>query len=444
MSHTRIVSFFSAAVNYVAEHIRQYVHRPDADFTRNNKLPITKLLPFLVSQGSSSTRNELTEAYGFNADRPSASAFTQQRAKLKPEGVEVLFHHFTASLDKLHPPGNYRFLAADGSTLTFLSNDRLSPPEYYTTQGNSADGCHSAHVIAFYDLDTDIYTDCIIQPIRNKDEYGAFRDIVDRHPMPADGTPFVFLADRGFCSYNNMAHVIERGQFFLFRAKDVTSKGLLHHIDLPYSDSFDIQIKFIIVRRQSAKVQIPDDGYRRFVGEAQAFDYVDYGSSDYYELPVRVIRFELSPGNYESLVTNLSTQDFSLDALKALYYRRWGIETSFRSLKYTIGLTRFHASKADFVLQEIWARLTAYNFTEAITHCVVIEEKPKNKYGYKVNFSAAVHVCRQFLRSALARHPIDVISLLSRELIPIRDERSFPRLKTAHFRRPAYFLYRPS
>ena len=182
----------------------------------------------------------------------------------------------------------------------------------------------------------------------------------------------------------------------------------------------------------------------RFVGEAQAFDYVDYGSSDYYELPVRVIRFELSPGNYESLVTNLSTQDFSLDALKALYYRRWGIETSFRSLKYTIGLTRFHASKADFVLQEIWARLTAYNFTEAITHCVVIEEKPKNKYGYKVNFSAAVHVCRQFLRSALARHPIDVISLLSRELIPIRDERSFPRLKTAHFRRPAYFLYRPS
>ena len=444
MSHTRIVEFFSQAVNYVAENIAQYVHRPSADFTRNNKLPITKLLPFLVSQGSSSTRNELTEAYNFSADRPSASAFSQQRAKLKPEGLEALFHQFTTSLDTLHPAAKYRFLAADGSTLTFLSNDNLSPTEYYTTQGHSADGCHSAHVIAMYDLDTDIYTDCVIQPIRFKDEFGAFRDIVDRHPLPADGTPLVFLADRGFCSYNNMAHVIERGQFFLFRAKDVTSKGLLHHINLPDSDIFDIQIKYIILRRHSAKLQIPSDGYRRFVGKAQTFDYVEYGSSDYYELPVRVVRFELSPGNYESLVTNLSPDDFPADALKALYGRRWGIETSFRSLKYTIGLTKFHASKASFVLQEIWARLTAYNFTEAITHCVFIEKKPKNKHGYKVNFSAAVHVCRQFLRSALAQNPIDVILLLSRELIPIRDKRLFPRLKTAHFRRPAYFLYRPS
>ena len=99
MSHTRIVEFFSQAVNYVAENIAQYVHRPSADFTRNNKLPITKLLPFLVSQGSSSTRNELTEAYNFSADRPSASAFSQQRAKLKPEGLEALFHQFTTSLD---------------------------------------------------------------------------------------------------------------------------------------------------------------------------------------------------------------------------------------------------------------------------------------------------------------------------------------------------------
>ena len=444
MSHTHIIEFFSAAVNYVAEHIALYVHRPGVDFTRNNKLPITKLLPFLVSQGSSSTRNELTEAYNFSADRPSASAFTQQRAKLKPEGLETLFHQFTTSLNTLHPAGKYRFLAADGSTLTFLSNDHLSPPEYYTTQGNSADGCHSAHAVAMLDLDTDIYTDCIIQPIRYKDEYSAFRDIVDRHPLPPDGTPLVFLADRGFCSYNNMAHIIERGQFFLFRAKDVTSKGLLHHICLPDSETFDMTVKFIIVRRQSAKLQLPGDGYRRFVGEAQTFDYVEYGSSDYYELPVRVVRFELSPGNYESLVTNLSLDEFPVDALKALYHRRWGIETSFRSLKYSIGLTKFHASKAEFILQEIWARLTAYNFTEAITHCVAIENKPQNKHGYKVNFSSAVHVCRQFLRSALAGTPIDVISLLSRELIPIRDERSFPRLKSAHFRRPAYFLYRPS
>lgn len=443
MSHARIVDHFSNAVNYVAEHIKEFVHQPGSDFTRTKKLPITKILPFLVSQGSSSTKNELTEAYGFSADRPSLSAFIQQRAKLKPEAMETLFHRFSDSLDEFHPAGKYRYIAADGSTMTFLSNPDRASDEYHTNQGNAEKGCYCVHATALYDLDTDFYTDCVIQPIRKKDEFGAFSTIVDRHPLPADDASIVFLGDRGFCSYNTMAHVIDRGQYFLFRAKDVTSKGILHNIDLPDGDSFDIDVKFIIVRRQSAKLVVPE-GYRRFVGKEQTFDFVDYGSSEYYVLPVRAVRFELSPGNFESLVTNLPRDEFSVASLKNLYHRRWGIETSFRSLKYTVGLTKFHASKPEFVLQEIWARLIAYNFTEAVTLCVAVEEKPENKHGYKVNFSAAVHVCRQFLRSSLAGNPIDVLPLLARELIPIRDNRKYPRLQTAHFRRPAYFLYRPS
>lgn len=444
MSHARIVQYFSDAVNFVSENIRNYSRRPDVDFTRNKKLPVSKLLPFLVTEGSSSTRNELTEAYDFSEIRPSSQAFIQQRAKLKPEGVEAVFHKFNASLDELHPKGKYRFVAADGSTLTFLSRPKYSPAEYFTTQGNSSEGCYSVHVIATYDLDTDLYTDGVIQPIRHKDEYGAFRTIVDRHPLPEDGTPLVFLADRGFCSYNNMAHVIERGQFFLFRAKDIESKGLLHHLDLPDSDCFDIHVKLVLVRSNSKNLTLPE-GYRRFIGKNQTFDYIEYGSSDCYVLSFRAVRFQLSSGGYECLVTNLPKDEFPPETLKIQYHRRWNIENSFRGLKYTIGLTKFHASKADFILQEIWARLISYNFTEAVIRFAVVNQKKENKHFYKVNFSSAVFVCRKYLRFALSGHPFDLIALLLRELIPVRDEdRSFPRLQTAHFRRPAYFIYRPS
>lgn len=38
--------------------------------------------------------------------------------------------------------------------------------------------------------------------------------------------------------------------------------------------------------------------------------------------------------------------------------------------------------------------------------------------------------------------PIDVMALLSRELIPIRENRQYNRLQTAHFRKPRYFIYR--
>lgn len=50
-----------------------------------------------------------------------------------------------------------------------------------------------------------------------------------------------------------------------------------------------------------------------------------------------------------------------LAVLKALYARRWGIETSFRSLKYAVGLIHLHAKKPDLVLQEIFASFLIFN-----------------------------------------------------------------------------------
>ena len=444
MSHTRIVDFLSEAVNSISNNIGSYVFHPNSDFTRNKKLPADKLLQFLITEGSSSTRNELTEAFDYSPSRPSSQAFIQQRAKLKPEGIQAVFDRFNSSLDELHPKGKYRFLAVDGSTLSFQSDPRRSSNDYFNIQCNSADGCYSVHAVTSYDVDTDLYTDCVLQPIRKKDEFSAFRTIVDRHPLPGDGARLVFLADRGFCSYNDMAHVIERGQFFLFRAKDVDSKGLLHHFGFSESNSFDISVKLIIIRRNSKKMVLPE-GYRRFVTKDVSFDYVEYGSSDYYILPLRIIRFELSPDNYEALVTNLPANDFPQDSLKSLYHSRWKVETSYRYLKYTIGLTKFHSSKAVFIHQEIWARLIGYNFTQAVINCAAVEKKEENKYSYQINFSVAVRVCRKFFRSSLAGVPISVIPLLLRELVPVRNDRPpFPRLKTAHFRRPAFFAYRPS
>ena len=62
--------------------------------------------------------------------------------------------------------------------------------------------------------------------------------------------------------------------------------------------------------------------------------------------------------------------------------------------------------------------------------------------GYKVNFSVVAHICRVFLRLSTGKDPLDVMLLLQKELIPIRNKRQYPRLQTAHFRRPRYFIYR--
>jgi hypothetical protein len=288
-----ILAKLKDAIRSVSDNIQEYVTKPGSDFSQDGKLTPEKLIAFLIGQGSKSTRNELIEAFNANSDHPSASALVQKRAKLLSSALSEVFYRFNASLEVASTDCNYRFFAADGSTLTFLSDARFSPNEYFTTQGNSAKGCYSVHLTAFLDLDSNRYTDAVIQPITRKDEFGAFRTIVDRFPLSPDAHA-VFIADRGFCSYNNMAHVIQKGQFFLFRAKDIRSKGLLHHIDFPSDESFDTSIQLVIVRSQSKKRSLPD-GYVRFVGKDISFDFVDYGSDDYYILPLRVVRSNSSP-----------------------------------------------------------------------------------------------------------------------------------------------------
>ena len=76
-----------------------------------------------------------------------------------------------------------------------------------------------------------------------------------------------------------------------------------------------------------------------------------------------------------------------------------------------------------------------------MVNCTVLETH-NTKHAYKVNFTIAAHICRVFLRLTTEKDKYDVMSLLQRELIPIRNDRQYPRLQTAHFRKPRYFIYR--
>ena len=410
MFHDKIKAIFSSAVQSAVSRISDFSVHPGKDFTRRKKFPADKLLAFLISEGSSSTKNELLDFFDMDSDKPTDSAFNQQRAKLRPGAVEAVFHKFNGSVDSLSVQTDYRFLAADGSTATFFSNPKFSSSEYFVEPGHPAKGFYSVHINAFYDLERHTYTDALLQPVHQKDEFRAFCEIVDRHPV-SDGTKNVYIGDRGYCSYNNMAHALENQQNLC-----------------------------TLVRSHSSKIKI-ENRHRRFVDKATSFDFIEYGSMGAYCMTFRVVRFPIADGSYERTVTNLPRDEFPPERIRKLYFSRWGIETSFRKLKYTVGLSNFHAYKPEYVEREIWARMITYNITETLVNHTVIE-KLETKHNYKINFSSAVHICRSFLRPAAEERPVNVTALLQKELIPIRNERQYPRLKTAHFRKPRYFIYR--
>ena len=176
---------------------------------------------------------------------------------------------------------------------------------------------------------------------------------MDRHgTLP--GRKNVYIGDRGYCSYNNMAHVVEQGQYFLFRTKDIHSKGLVGNFEFPETESFDVNVAVTtLTRSHSREIPIPLGTYRRFIDQASAFDFIEYGSPGTYTLAFRIARFPIGDDSYERIVTNLPREEFPSERLKVLYYRRWTIESSFRKLKYTIGLSNYHSYKPEYIKQEI-------------------------------------------------------------------------------------------
>ena len=64
MIHQQIKELFFSSVEHIVSDISQYAVHPDSDFKRSKKIPAQKLISFLVSQGSSSTRVEMLDFWG--------------------------------------------------------------------------------------------------------------------------------------------------------------------------------------------------------------------------------------------------------------------------------------------------------------------------------------------------------------------------------------------
>ena len=397
----------------------------EKDFSRIKKWSFGEVMGFIISMEGKSLKDELLEHFNFSAATPTNSSFNQRRAQILPDAFEFLFHEFVRHVSKKHLFHGYRLLACDGSVLTTAPNPQ--DDEAYIQSAPDYKGYNQLHLSALYDLQTRSYVDAIIHPIRRANENKDMCDMVDRYH---DLQKTIFIADRGYESYNTLAHVQEKGMYYLIRIKDITSKGgmvLSMLRSLPTDqDSFDTTLTITLTKKQTKAVKAISGQYR-FLPKDTVFDFLDLYFHQFYEMTMRVVRFPVSNNMFECIITNLPAEDFTTEEIKKLYQMRWGIETSFRELKYSIGLTHFHSKKSDYIKQEIWARLILYNFCEAITTRTIIRQSNrKRKHSYQLNYTRAIHICRFFL-SIRKGAPPDVESLISRELLPVRPGRSDPR-----------------
>lgn len=425
------------AIQTISDDKWLYSVRPGKDNTRNRKFPFGKMISSILAFRGGTLNREIMDFFGLDPNIGTSSAFIQRRSQILPEAFECLFRYFASEVDENKLYHGLRMLAVDGSDLQIAANP--NDPDSYYPGANGQKAYNLLHINAMYDLLQHTYTDAIIQKSRNVNESGALTDMVDRSNIEHA----LLLADRNYESYNNLAHIQEKGWHFLIRIKDNTN-GITSGLILPDRDEFDVPFRIQLTRKQtnSVKQLLKDKNHYKFLASATRFDFLPKTSrrhdpTTFYDLSFRIVRFPISDTMCETIITNLDKKQYPLPEIKRLYAMRWGIETSFRDLKHTLGLLHLHAKKVEFILQEIFAKLTMYNFCELITQSVVIQQGQK-KYAYKVNFSDAVRICFEFFLRNVP--PPNVEALLMRYISPIRPDRKDTRKQT---HKPALsFTYR--
>ena len=431
-------------IQKLSEHPELYCRSPGRDFTRKRKLSFCTLVSFILNMRGGPLTSEIIDFFSNERFIVSSSAVVQMRDKLKPEALRSLLINFNYQMEDMNHPkteNGLRILAADGSDIQMPTDP--DDEDSFFPGVNGQKPYNLIHLNALYDLLQRTYLDAVIQKSRKQNEHKALIELADASPIEKA----LVIVDRGYESYNTFAHIHERGWFYLARIKDRTN-GIASGLDLPDDDEFDLEISLNLTRSftNESRELCRDKNHYRYVPPTMKFDYLPlltgtYGTKPvFYNIRYRIVRVRIAEELVETLITNLPADQYPPEKLKELYAMRWGIETSFRSLKYTVGMLHFHSKKAECIFQEVYAALIVYNFTEWITAQVIVHES-KRKHTYKVNFSAAVHICRKFLSEKM--HPPDVESLIAKYIVPIRPNRKYERHLSKHSKGAAInFTYR--
>ena len=409
-----------------------YVKRPGKDFSRSRKISFFDTLRFLLSLGAKSLDKELLDFFSYRPDLPTSSAMLQQRGKLKPNTMKVLFSVFTASLPKHSNFHGYHLLAADGSELSFPENKK--EPLCHRKIPNTQKGKNAIHLNALYHLNSGIFDQVLFQPVHEKDEHSALITMLAQTEI---SSKVILTADRGYESYNTFAHILEKGWNFVIRGRQ-GDRGILSSLAIPDQEQFDVEYPVVICKKHCRGTKEQPEFYKRIRSGAK-FDFFTEEQTEY-PMKLRVIKWKVSEDLSEILFTNLSKEEMPVGMLQELYRMRWMIETAFSQLKYNLGASALHSKRIEYVLQELYAKVIMFNYCKSILFHISLPQKTSWKYDYQISLSTAVDICLKSWRCPNGTAPPDVEILLLKYKVPIRRERSFPR--TLSPKAVIYFTYR--
>ena len=345
------------------------------------------------------------------------SAYCQARARLSESTLQGLCSHLAQQLEQQVDKDQLwlgrRVKIIDGTSVSMpdtAANQQLWPQSSAQKPGC---GFPLLKLLGVFSLQSGALLDLTIANQRHHDAQLA------RQLWPRLQAGDIVLADRGFCSFGDLAQLQEAGIDVVMRLHQARKTDFRRGKRLGPNDRLVLWTKPLPSTSRWTKEQLktlPD------------------------ALQLRLVRYRIEiPGCRSQEVilvtTLLEAHRFSSAQLAGLYFRRWGVELHFRQIKILLGMDVLRCMSPAMVRKELLMHLVAYNLIRALMlRASLIYHVPLGRLSFKGtldslhHFADAVHAAHA--KPARQRQLFDALLItIAADQIPLRPNRTEPRAK---------------
>ena len=395
--HKNILERLDQIINNTGDHIHDFINNPHA-FTRKRTLDAATVLKTTINMQGQNLNSELFRAFGEDATKKndkvvSTSAYVQRKSQLSPACFKHILTVFNQNLFNIQLfDHHYRLFAIDGSDFNQIWNPKSN--NIVQASSHKKKPYCQIHVNALYDLLNNTYQDCIFQPKSEMDERKAAVQML----KALNCGPYIVTMDRGYTSFNMIencnrlpnCHYIIRTKAGQGGVKEITTLPD-QECDREISCLVTTSNYYYITHKASEDIHRVKHRYRQYIKyRSKNTQNLSWVFGELCTIKFRACKFRINDAKsgkeeWEVVLTNLDRKNYPLKRIKELYHLRWGIETSFKKLKYSLGSVQFHSKQDKFIEMEIYAHMIMFNAISQIDAQAYIPQK-HCKYQYAINF----------------------------------------------------------
>ena len=387
-------------------------------FTKNRKLPLERMVYLIISLLKRSLSVELEDFFQSHYPEQSCAskaALSKQRQKLDYSFftlwnsvlVKSFYEYYQNEVKRWK---GFRLMAIDGSTAYLINKPELMA--HFGVQFNQSTSIAMGQIMELHDILNDLTVCSAMYPIEMSEQQVAYQWIPYLEPDT------LTIYDRGYPSFSALYLHLEQEQplHFVMRCRTNFNKEVI-----AFMSSVNTSQVVTFKATSTAIEELEKHGYKL---------------TKVSTIVVRLIKVKLADGSTETLITSLLDEvEYPQSIFSDLYFKRWGIETSYSIRKNNLQMEVFSGYKVNTVLQDFYAGIFVGNLQNILSkpaQSSITQSTKGRKYHYKTNKNVALgllkrHIVKIFIEQDPKQIVIDLERLFRRYIEPVRPARSYPR-----------------